>query len=83
MTTADLLNIEAKLDALLRAVAERHLGRQELAERLGVSASTIDRRAAAGSIPRPINGRWLLSDVMAWEDQQAGRRNGAPNKFAN
>ena len=72
--TTDLLTIEAKLDTLLRAVAERHLTRHEMAQRLNTSPSTIDRRAAAGSIPRPINGRWLLSEVMAWEAGQAGKK---------
>jgi predicted DNA-binding transcriptional regulator AlpA len=68
MTTIEAL--DEKLDAIYRAVANRHLSRSEIAKRLGVSPSTIDRRAAAGSIPRPINGRWLLSEVMAWEAGQ-------------
>jgi predicted DNA-binding transcriptional regulator AlpA len=45
-----------------------------MAQRLNVAPSTIDRKAAAGSIPRPINGRWLLSEVMAWEAGQAGKK---------
>ena len=72
--STDLFTIEAKLDTLLRAVAERHLTRHEMAQRLNVAPSTIDRRAAAGSIPRPRNGRWLLSEVMAWEAGQAGKK---------
>jgi len=72
MTTIEAL--DEKLDAIYRAVANRHLSRSEIAKRLGVSPSTIDRRAAAGSIPRPINGRWLLSEVMAWEAGQQGKK---------
>jgi len=72
MTTIEAL--DEKLDAIYRAVANRHLSRSEMAKRLGVSPSTIDRRAAAGSIPRPINGRWLLSEVMAWEAGQQGKK---------
>jgi excisionase family DNA binding protein len=72
--STDLLTIEAKLDTLLRAVAERHLTRLEMAQRLNTSPSTIDRWARSGSIPRPRNGRWLLSEVMAWEAGQEGKK---------
>jgi len=71
MTTIEAL--DEKLDAIYRAVANRHLTRHEMAQRLNTSPSTIDRWARAGSIPRPRNGRWLLSEVMAWEAGQQGK----------
>jgi predicted DNA-binding transcriptional regulator AlpA len=74
--TDELLTIDKKLNTLLHYVTQlgnRHLTRHEMAERLGVSPATIDRRAKAGSIPAPVNGRWVLSAVVEWENQQASQ----------
>lgn len=49
---------------------DRFIGRQEMADRLCISASTLDRRKKAGTVPRPVNGKWLLSEVRDWEMQQ-------------
>lgn len=52
---------------MLAVLAERHLDRQEVAQRLGIHPGTLDRWVKAGSFPRPKNGRWLMSDVVKWE----------------
>lgn len=52
---------------------DRFIGRQEMAERLDISPSTLDRRVKSGTVPRPVNGKWLLSEVRDWEMQQKGK----------
>ncbi len=59
-----------ELRELLASLAGRHLSRQELADRWNISLATLDRRVKSGSAPRPINGKWPLSRVIEWENQQ-------------
>ena len=46
---------------------DRMVGRQELADRLGISTRTLAKRIEAGQVPAPVHGKWLLSEVIAWE----------------
>lgn len=71
MTTIESIASEfTALREFVAHLADRHIDRHEMARRLGVSPATVDRRAKAGSIPAPINGKWLLSSVVAWEIAQ-------------
>lgn len=45
----------------------RRLSRQELAERMGITTRTLAKRIEAHQVPQPVNGKWLLSDVVEWE----------------
>lgn len=71
MTTIEAISQDVQaLREFVSHLADRHIDRHEMAKRLGVSPATVDRRAKAGSIPAPINGRWPLSAVVAWEISQ-------------
>lgn len=78
---AQIAELSAKIDALTGAVkalcnqSGARISRTQLAERLGVHRNTLtnilerDRR-----MPRPgKDGKWLLSDVIAWETGPAKR----------
>lgn len=58
------------LRELISSIADRHISRRELAERWGISPSTLDRRVKAGIAPRPVHGKWPLSTVIRWETEQ-------------
>ena len=53
------------------ATHNRHLDRHEMAQRLGISTSTLARRVQSGSVPAPANGRWPLAAVVEWEASQS------------
>lgn len=67
---ADLRTTLHSAIAVIDKDHDRFIGRQEMADRLGVSTATLDRRVKAGTVPRPVNGKWLLSEVREWEMQQ-------------
>jgi predicted DNA-binding transcriptional regulator AlpA len=72
----DLVEIAQDLKeirALLSGIVDRHISRKELADRLGVSAATLDRRVKAKSVPLPVDGRWPLSQIIEWESQKRGK----------
>lgn len=75
MTEATLQDLHRRFSSLERVVVtllNRRLSRQEMAERLDVSLSTLMRRVKNGTVPRPnADGKWLLSEVVEWE---AGQR---------
>jgi len=75
MTDAAVNEMIRRFDNLERVVVRvlnSRLNRQDMAERLDVSPSTLDRRVKAGTVPRPnADGKWLLSEVVEWE---AGQR---------
>ncbi|MDR0216119.1 MAG: hypothetical protein LBJ15_19275 [Comamonas sp.] len=83
MTTEQnqIAELSAKIEILTGAVralcnqAGARIGRQQLADRLGVHRNTVanmlerDRR-----MPRPSrDGKWLLADVIAWETSSQRR----------
>lgn len=48
------------------------LDKEAMANRLGVTTRTLYNRIQAGSVPRPgPDGKWLVADVMAWEEEQS------------
>lgn len=75
MTDAAVNEMIRRFDNLERVVVRvlnSRLNRQDMAERLDVSPSTLDRRVKSGAVPRPgADGKWLLSEVVEWE---AGQR---------
>lgn len=74
MTELQALRTEVQqMRALLQVVAQatnRHIDRHEMAQRLGISTSTLDRRIKDRTVPAPINGRWSLVAVVEWEQSQ-------------
>jgi len=70
---ADLLR---RIDQLTSAVmimannSGQRLTRAEFAARLGIHTRTLAERVKNGSVPGPKNGKWLLSDIVAWEARQ-------------
>lgn len=52
------------------SINNRHLDRHEMAQRLGCSTSTLDRRVKARTVPAPVNGKWSLATVVEWEASQ-------------
>lgn len=48
----------------------RRLSRQDMADRMGVTTRTLARMIDAGKVPQPVNGKWLLSEVVEWEAQR-------------
>ena len=78
MTTADITTLTQRLDALTQAVrmlAQNHgarLSKSDLAERLGVHRNTLRNRMQGKDFPQPgPDGKWALSDVIAWEQNRA------------
>lgn len=74
MSEAQLLQ---RIDSLTTAVETmaRMLGtrldRAQMAERMGVHRNTLARRLAEPGFPRPgADGKWLLSEVIEWEQRQ-------------
>lgn len=74
MSEAQLLQ---RIDALTTAVLTMarmqgtRLDRAQMAERLGVHRNTLARRMTEPGFPRPgTDGKWLLSEVIEWEQRQ-------------
>lgn len=74
MSEAHLLE---RIDALTSAVMVMskmmgtRLDRTQMAERLGVHRNTLARRIAEPGFPRPgADGKWLLSEVVEWEQRR-------------
>ena len=55
---------------VVRCVVEG-LDTERLAQRLGISTSTLARRVQSGAVPAPVNGRWPLATVVEWEAAQS------------
>lgn len=63
-----------RIDALTRAVQHlaqtqgTRLTREQLAQRLGCHRNTLRARVAAKGFPKPCSdGKWLLSEIIEWE----------------
>ena len=75
MTEAALLNrLEQMTSAmqLMAAMLGTRLDRGQLAERMGIHRNTLAKRLATDTrFPRPgSDGKWLLSEVIEWEQRQ-------------
>lgn len=71
LSTADLLaemrQIREHL-AMLCRMQGKMLTRREMLERYGVCNSTLNKRVAAGTYPKPgADGRWLVAEVFEFE----------------
>ena len=57
---------------LMAAMLGTRLDRGQLAERMGIHRNTLAKRlSTATRFPRPgSDGKWLLSEVIAWEQRQ-------------
>lgn len=71
MTDATAQAIDQRLSRMERLIVtafNRRLSREDMCERLDIGRNTLTRRIEAGKVPRPgADGKWLLSDVVAWE----------------
>lgn len=77
MTTITLEQVADELRVIrefMATIGDRHMDRHEFAERLGVSVDTLDRRVKAGSVPKPLHGKWPLSEIVEWERSTASTR---------
>lgn len=70
--------IEQRLDALTQAVimmsiqTGKRLTREDMCQRLGIHRHTLRIRSQERGFPQPdVNGKWLLSEVLAWEFSRA------------
>ena len=75
MTDAAVLERIDQLTSAVQALSTMlgaRLTRAQLCERLGVSDNTLRKREALPGFPRRDGfGRYLLSDIIAWETGQA------------
>lgn len=57
---------------LMATMLGTRLNHNQLAERLGIHRNTLRQRLATDtSLPRPgKDGKWLLSEVIEWEQRQ-------------
>ena len=73
MTATEQSILLTRIDQLTSAVlimagnSGQRLTRAEFAARLGVHPRTLAERVKTGAVPGPIDGKWLLSTVVAWE----------------
>ncbi|MFN7155046.1 MAG: helix-turn-helix transcriptional regulator [Acidovorax sp.] len=75
MTDTALLHRLEKMTSamqLMAAMLGTRLDRAQLADRLGIHRNTLRQRLASDtSFPRPgKDGKWLLSEVIEWEQRQ-------------
>jgi len=64
-------SLTSAMQLMAQALGTR-LTREQLAQRLGIHRNTLRERMARDALfPRPgVDGRWLLSEVVEWEQQQ-------------
>lgn len=75
MTETALLNRLEQMTSAMQLMASMlgtRLDRGQLAERMGIHRNTLRQRLTTdNSFPRPgKDGKWMLSDVIAWEQSQ-------------
>lgn len=75
MTESALLDRIDKMASAMQLMATMlgtRLDRGQLAERMGVHRNTLAKRLATDKgFPRPgRDGKWLLSEVIEWEQRQ-------------
>lgn len=67
----DRIDKMASAMTLMASMLGTRLDRGQLAERLDIHRNTLTNRLASDkSFPRPgKDGKWLLSEIIAWEQQ--------------
>ena len=70
-----------RIDALTKAVQHlaqtqgARLNKEQLAQRLGCHRNTLRVRVAAKGFPTPCaDGKWLLSEIIEWEQETTRQR---------
>lgn len=78
MNTATEAALVQRIDALTKAVQHlaqvngARLTKAQLAERLGCHRNTLRTRVATKGFPKPCaDGKWLLSEIIEWEQETA------------
>lgn len=78
MNTATEAALVQRIDALTKAVQHlaqvngARLTKAQLAERLGCHRNTLRTRVATKGFPKPCaDGKWLLSEIIEWEQSNA------------
>jgi len=81
MTTQDVHQLQQRIDALTRAVAELvqtigpRLTREQLCQRRGIHRNTLAGLIERGIVPRPdVHGRFLLAEVIEYEAMERQQR---------
>ena len=69
LTLEEVATSLREIREFMAATNDRSLSREEMADRLGISLSTLGRRIKSGDVPAPEKGRWRLSEVLRWERQ--------------
>ena len=78
MNTQTETMLLARIDALTKAVQHMaqvngsRLTKAQLADRLGCHRNTLRSRIASKGFPRPCaDGKWLLAEIIEWEQENA------------
>lgn len=78
MNTATEAALVQRIEALTKAVQHlaqvngARLTKAQLADRLGCHRNTLRTRVAAKGFPKPCaDGKWLLSEIIEWEQETA------------
>lgn len=70
----EIAALRTKVDALLDALGPR-ITREQLCRRRGCHRNSIPALMERGTVPRPdAQGRYLLTEVMAYEAIERGKR---------
>lgn len=81
MTTQDVHQLQQRIDALTRAVAELvqtigpRLTREQLCQRRGIHRNTLAGLIERGIVPRPdVHGKFILAEVIEYEAMEQSRK---------
>ena len=81
MTTQEVTQLQQRIDALTRTVADLvqaigpRLTREQLCQRRGIHRNTLAGLIERGIVPRPdVNGRFLLAEVVEFEMMERHQR---------
>lgn len=64
----DVRSLRQTIAVLCNQMGTR-LSREQMCDRYQVSRNTLTRMIETGKVPRPVNGKWLLSEVVEWDDR--------------
>ena len=56
-----------RLEHIITEMAGTRLTREQVCERLGVSARTLHTIVHERGFPRAVEGKWRLADILEWE----------------
>ena len=67
----DVRSLQQMISVLCNQMGAR-LNREQMCDRYKVSRNTLTRMIETGKVPRPVNGKWLLSEVVEWDLKSPG-----------